>query len=261
MRYLGHFLPLLGSIVFVWALLLVVGFFLGFDHGLWLTGALLFGVLGPLMVLFGGLRTTLRRWRWRDYGFSQICLPLMYYRGTERLDASGQALLNRRGEPVLAKKPPENLRHACCVALLSPATIVLCRADKQVCEGPIKGIPWNDLNAVLAEVPLTDLRGIDLTLFDAEEIRQAQAADLSGRTFFTAMLSLTWSIQGGEQRRAVFGFSRDQGKAPVREAITQLLSEGGLPTPGLLRDAGKDNLVASQGVADAVAAYLRAWAG
>ncbi|MCH8544981.1 MAG: hypothetical protein LAT61_15570 [Alcanivorax sp.] len=260
MRYLDHFPAVLRSILFAWVFLLVVGLFVGFENGWWLLTAGLVGVVVPIMLLFGGLRTALRRWQWRHEAFSAPYLPMMYHRGTEKLDADGQPVLTRRGEPVLAQKPRLHLRHACCVALLSPHTLVLCRAAQHLCHKPEAGIPWSDLDGTLATVPVPDWRGVTVTLCDAEEVRQAQAADLSNDAFFTALLALTWRMPNGTQRRAVFAFTQDEGKAPVREALASMLTRAGLPLPERLQHAGEDKLLASQGVAEAVAVYLRAWA-
>lgn len=260
MRYLSHFGGLLGSILLTWAVLFVVGIFIGFDNGWWLTGLLLFGVLGPLMVLWGGVRTAIRRWRWRDYGLSGLSLPLMYHEGTEQWDAEGHPLLTGQGTPVLVHKPPIKRRDGFSMALLAPQRLILCRAADAPGRKPAGEVPWNDLEKVLADIPLRDWKGAHVELFDVEEVRQKEAVLFHGQIYFTALLRLVWRVEDG-QRCAVFSFSGKQGSPEVREVVTLLLTEAGVPVPKRLLEAGEDKLVASQGVAEGVAAYLRAWAG
>lgn len=265
MKYLSHFSAIFVAVAGVWLVLLVVGWLFGFDNIFWLAVAALFGGIGPLVALIGGVFTVFRRRRYDRLGVvpgvgsgvgpgtasgaGEELFPLMYYRGTFSADGG-----------TAYDKPPQRIDECMTVALPGAEYLVLSRAEKSLCLAPGQQERlWFDLGKELAVLPKGQLRDVSVELFDVAALQAHRTAERIGEVagnlvgmalgsgtsktiHFSAMIVLHYlhvgrsrgDVSGGELRQMLFAFGEAHGTAAVREHLEAALEGAGIKASSVL---------------------------
>jgi len=206
------------AVVFVWGIFLAIGWIWDADNGVFWGCLMLFGVLGPLMLLFSSTRAIMRKRRCFLEGFAVgRYIPMFVHR-------AGLGLPTKN-----------NIDYV--VALTSAKELIFYQCEASLCESAKEGF-FEDLKKELVRIPLGAIE--DVVVFSPEvdtsnrmtdQISEFIVNQTLGRLLHTSSKTVYFDaflvivLAGTPKQHIVFGIPNKLSGAPIFDTLLEFMPE------------------------------------